>query len=184
MRWALLYARSRQVPIALAALVLAAAGIRFLAGDSWSLPYAALALVAGVAVAATGLSGQDADLDRSAAIQWFPRRATHLLLIGVVAAAAVQTLGTANVHMSLVVRDVAGFTGLAGIAATVGGGQFGWTLPFGWCAIAFFVPQDSSLTTRMVTWMLQPAGTPTATWTAVLLAVAGIVAYAARGGRR
>ncbi|MFB9686400.1 hypothetical protein [Amycolatopsis plumensis] len=187
MRWAALYARSRQVPAAFTALLVATAGLWFLARDSWSTLPVMLTLTAGVAVAAIGLSGQDPDLDRAAALPWPIRRFAHLALIGLAAGGAVlavQELGTSTVAWSIIARDAAGLLGLAGLAATVGGGQFGWTLPLLWCAISPFVPHEDTTANRIVAWLLQPPETPAATWTAGVLAVAGAAAYTFRGGRR
>jgi hypothetical protein len=187
MRWAILYARSRQLPAAAVALVAVTAGVWFLSRDSWATIPAALTLTAGIAVAAIGLSGQDVDLDRTAALPWPVRRFTHLALIGVVAGAlvlGVQELGPASVDLAIVVRDTAGLAGLGGLAATVAGGQFGWTLPLAWFAVTPFVPQDGSTVSRVTTWLLQPPETAAATWTAVVLAVLGMVSYTGWGGRR
>ncbi|MEU8639664.1 hypothetical protein AB0C38_46360 [Amycolatopsis sp. NPDC048633] len=187
MRWATLYARSRQVPAAFTALLVATAGVWFLARDSWSPIPVMLTLTAGIAVAAIGLSGQDPDLDRTAALPWPVRRFAHLALIGLAAGGAVlavQELGTLTVDLSIILRDAAGLLGLAGLAATVAGGQYGWTLPLVWAGITPFVQNDGSTTSHVVAWMLQPAGTAAATWTALVLAVAGTAAYTAWGGRR
>ncbi|MEV7045490.1 hypothetical protein [Amycolatopsis sp. NPDC051061] len=187
MRWATLYARSRQVPVAFTALLLVTAALWFLARDSWSPLPVMLTLTSGIAVAAIGLSGQDPDLDRTAALPWPVRRFAHLALIGLAAGGAVlavQELGAMTVDLSIILRDAAGLLGLAGLAATLAGGQFGWTLPLLWAAITPFVQDDGSTTSHIVAWMLQPAGTPAATWTALVLAVAGTAAYTARGGRR
>ncbi|KAA9156310.1 hypothetical protein FPZ12_027715 [Amycolatopsis acidicola] len=187
MRWTLLYARSRQIPVAALALVVCAFAVWAPARGSWSALYAALALAAGIAVCATGLSGQDPELDRTAAIRWPLRRLAHVVLVGVAAGAvllAVQEIGAAQVAFSLVARDSAGLLGLAALAATAFGGQFGWTLPLVWFAIGAFTPQDGSVKAKLVSWMLQPAGTPEATWTAAVLGAAGLLAYSLRGGRR
>ncbi|MEU5263113.1 hypothetical protein [Amycolatopsis sp. NPDC021455] len=187
MRWATLYARSRQLPAAAVALPVVTAGVWFLGRDSWSAILAALTLTAAVAVAAIGLSGQDADLDRTAALPWPVRRFAHLALIGVVAGVlvlGVQELGPAAVDLAIVVRDAAGLTGLAGLAATVAGGQFGWTLPLAWYAVSPLVPQSGTTVSRVTAWLLQPPETAPATWTAVVLAVLGVVSYTGWGGRR
>ncbi|UOZ07824.1 hypothetical protein [Amycolatopsis sp. WQ 127309] len=187
MRWAILYARSRQLPAAFAALLVATFGLWFLGRDSWDTLLVVLTLAAGIAVAAIGLSGQDPDLDRAAALPWPVRRFAHLALIGVATGAlvlGVQHLGTPIVDLSIIVRDAAGLAGLAGLAATVAGGQFGWTLPLAWCAIGPFVPDDDSTGARIAAWMLQPPATTAATWTAAVLALTGATTYAARGGRR
>jgi hypothetical protein len=187
MRWATLYARSRQVPAAFAALVVAIAGSWLLTRGSWSPIPVTLTLTAGIAVAAIGLSGQDPELDRAAALPWPIRRFAHLALIGLAAGGAVlgvQELGLLTVDMSIIVRDAAGSLGLAGLAATVAGGQFGWTLPLLWCAVGPFVPRDDSTGSRIVAWMLQPPDVTAATWTAVALTLTGAVAYTFWGGRR
>jgi len=187
MRWATLYARSRQLPAAFGALLVATSGVWFLGRDSWDGILAALALTTAVAVAAIGLSGQDPDLDRTAALPWPVRRFAHLALIAVLAGAVVlgvQELGPSPVAASIIVRDAAGLAGLAGLAATIAGGQFGWTLPLAWSAVSPFVPNDASTTSRISAWLLQPPGTPAATWTAVALAITGAAVYTAWGGRR
>jgi hypothetical protein len=187
MRWAVLYARSRQLPSAFAALVVSTAVVWLLSRDDWALPQALLALTASIAVAAIGLSGQDPDLDRSAALPWSRRRFAHLALIGLASAGAVlavQELGPSTVDLSIILRDAAGLLGLTGLAATTAGGQFGWTLPVAWSAVALFVRNDGSTASEIAAWMLQSAETPVAAWTAVLLAASGTVAYTAWGGRR
>jgi hypothetical protein len=187
MRWATLYARSRQAPAAFSALLVATAGVWFLARDSWSPIPVMLTLTAGIALAAIGLSGQDPDMDRTAALPWPVRRFAHLALIGLAAGGAVlavQELGTLIVDLSIILRDAAGLLGLAGLAATVAGGQYGWTLPLVWAGITPFVQKDGSTTSDIVAWMVQPPGTSAATWTALTLAVSGTAAYTAWGGRR
>lgn len=187
MRWAILYARSRRLPASFAALVVITAVVWVPFRDHWAPPQAMLALTAAVAVAAIGLSGQDPDLDRAAALPWPRRRLAHLVLIGVVSAGAVlgvQQLSPSIVDLSIIIRDAGGLLGLAGLAATAAGGQFGWTLPVAWSAIALFVPNDGTTAGRIAAWMLQPAGTTAATWTAAVLAVSGTAAYVGWGGRR
>ncbi|HET6703513.1 MAG TPA: hypothetical protein VFH84_00985, partial [Amycolatopsis sp.] len=80
--------------------------------------------------------------------------------------------------------DAAGLAGLAGLAATIAGGQFGWTLPLAWAAVAPFVPNDGSTASQVTAWLLQPPATPAATWTAAILAVTGSATYTAWGGHR
>jgi hypothetical protein len=74
--------------------------------------------------------------------------------------------------------------GLAGLAATVGGGQFGWTLPLAWYAVSPLAPKSDSTVSRVTAWLLEPPETAAATWTAVVLAVLGVVSYTGWGGRR
>ncbi len=186
MRWLTLYARSRQVPTSLAAVAVAVT-LLWLTADGGDLRTGALALAAAVACAAVGLSGQDHQLDRGAAIRWPPRRAAHVLLIGTATATsllALQAVGTDLAPTSFVLRDTAGLMGLAALAATAFGGQYAWTLPFGWFAIAFFIPPSDELPVRIAMWMLQPPDSPAAWWTAGALAVVGTAVYAVAGPRR
>ncbi|QUQ65587.1 hypothetical protein JJ691_33110 [Kutzneria sp. CA-103260] len=185
----MLYARSRQVPVAAAGLVAVVVGVWLLYRNSWSVLPASLAITGGVAIAAIGLSGQDVDLDRTAAIRWPVRRLAHLLLIGVVTGVlvlAAQQLGGSPVDTWLVVRNSAGVLGLAGLAATLAGGHFGWTLPLFWFAVAVVVPEsaDPPVRTQVVAWMLQPGDSAPANWTAMVAAMVGLVAYTWSGGRK
>jgi hypothetical protein len=169
------------------ALVVCMAALWFLARDSWSLLPVSLALAVAVAVTATGLSGQDADLDRSAAIRWFPRRGAHLLLIGVLAFGAVllpRLWEPEQVPVEIIARNAAGLLGLAGISAVLFGGAFGWTLPLFSFAVAFFTPPGDDVGTQVATWLFQPMEVTAATWTAVILGVVGAGSYALFGGRR
>ena len=184
-----LYARSRHLPLAVAGLLVAVCGTRALAWNSWSLRMAALAISAAVAVAASGLSGQDVDLDRTAALPWPVRRLAHLVLIGAITGVTVlivQLSGDAPVDTWLVVRDSAGMAGLAGLAATVAGGQFGWTLPLLWFAVAMVVPESPPVptSTEIAAWMFQPGDSVAANTTAAVAAVVGLGAYMGRGGRK
>jgi hypothetical protein len=139
-----------------------------------------------VAAAAVGLSGHDAALDRTAATPWAPRRAAHLLVVGLFAAGVSAAFRAATGDpepAATVIRDSAGLLGLAAVAATVFSGPFGWTLPLGWCAAALLVPPTTDLPAQVATWMLLPAGTPAAAWTALVLAAVGGAAHAWHGPR-
>ncbi|MFL1897945.1 hypothetical protein ACJWDR_02480 [Streptomyces tauricus] len=193
MRWLTLYARSRQVPASLAAVVVSAVTAAVLSRDGGGgegppdpgLPV--LVLAAGAMAVSVGLSGQDPALDRTAAIRWVPRRAAHVLFAGAVVAAVLLTTqipGAPVATASFVVRDSAGLLGLVALGAALTGGQYAWTLPFAWLSFAFFAPPPTSTPMRVATWMLLPPGTPSATWTAAILTTAGITAYALAGPRR
>lgn len=189
MRWFVLYARSRQVPVAAAGLVAVIGGVWLLWRDSWTLLAASMAITGAVAVAAIGLSGQDVDLDRTAAIRWPVRRLAHLVAIGVVTGVlvlAVQQLSGSPVDTWLLVRNSAGALGLAGFAATIAGGHFGWTLPLFWFAVAVFAPEpaDRPVSTEIVAWMLQPGDSVAANWTGLAAGLIGLTAYTWSGGRK
>ncbi|SOD85003.1 hypothetical protein [Streptomyces sp. Ag109_G2-15] len=191
MRWLTLYARSRQVPASLAAVVVSAVAVWALARDGGEAPgdprLPVLVLAAGAMAASVGLSGQDFALERTAAIRWVPRRAAHVLLAGTVVGAvllSVQTMGEDMATTAFVVRDSAGLMGLVALGAALSGGQYAWTLPFAWLSFTFFAPPATSTPMRVATWMLLPPGTSAGTWTALVLTVAGTTAYAFAGPRR
>ncbi|MDX3637934.1 hypothetical protein [Streptomyces sp. MB09-02B] len=195
MRWLTLYARSRQVPASLAAVVISAAAVGALVVRDGGGPadprMPVFVLVAGVTAASIGLGGQDLALDRTAAIGWRPRRAAHVLLIGTVVAAVLLAVGTtvrtADTELAataFVVRDSAGLTGLVALGAVVCGAAYAWTPAVVWLSLSAFAPPPTSVPAEVATWMLLPPGTPTATWTALALAVTGTTVYALAGPRR
>jgi hypothetical protein len=190
-RWLTLYARSRQVPASLAAVVISAVAVGALARDGSAGPGdprpAALILATGAMAASVGLSGQDLALDRTAAIRWVPRRVAHVLLAGAVVAAVlltVQTVGEDIATTAFVVRNSAGLMGLIALGAALSGGQYAWTLPFAWLSFSFFAPPPTSTPMQVASWMLLPPETAAGTWTALVLTVAGTTAYAVAGPRR
>ncbi|MBT3150036.1 hypothetical protein HTV45_03855 [Streptomyces sp. CHD11] len=193
MRWLTLYARSRQIPASLAAVVASAVTVAVLTRDGregdgptdQGLPV--LVLAAGAMAVSVGLSGQDPALDRTAAIRWVPRRAAHVLLAGAIVAAVLLTVqipGGPMATAAFVVRDSAGLLGLAALGAALAGGQYAWTLPFAWLSVAIFAPPPTNTPMQVATWMLLPSGTTAGMWTALLLAVVGTAAYAVAGPRR
>ncbi|MFG2279579.1 hypothetical protein ACGFNQ_12910 [Streptomyces asoensis] len=191
MRWLTLYARSRQVPASLAAVLIGTLAVWSLARDggtgSGDPRQPVLVLATGVMAASIGLGGQDLALDRTAAIRWMPRRAAHVLLGATVVGSvllAVQTMGAPLATTAFVVRDSAGLTGLAALGAAFWGGRYAWSLPFASLSLAFVAPPPASTPMRVVGWMLTPPGTAASTWTAVALAVTGTAAYAVAGPRR
>ncbi|MET9038171.1 hypothetical protein [Streptomyces mirabilis] len=191
MRWLTLYARSRQIPASLAALVISAVAVGALARDGGGGPgdprLPVLVLATGAMAVSIGLSGQDLALDRTAAIRWVPRRAAHVLLCGAVVGTVlltVQAMGEDMATTAFVVRDSAGLMGLVALGAVLSGGQYAWTLPFAWLSFSFFAPHPTSAPMQVASWMLLPPGTAAGTLTALVLAVAGTAAYAVAGPRR
>ncbi|WP_405958242.1 hypothetical protein [Streptomyces phaeochromogenes] len=191
MRWLTLYARSRQIPASLAAVVIGAVAVWALARDGGSGPgdpkLPALILTAGAMAVSVGLGGQDLALDRTAAIRWVPRRAAHVLLAGAAVAGVlltVQTMGVSMATTAFVVRDSAGLMGLVALGAALSGSQYAWTPPFAWLSFVFFAPPPTSAPMEVAMWMLLPPGTAAGTWTALALTVVGTAAYAVAGPRR
>ncbi|MER6364407.1 hypothetical protein [Kitasatospora sp. NPDC001527] len=179
MRWLILYARSRQLPAALAVLATLAALARLGDGGLGGPRASALLLAAAAMALAAGLGGQDHALDRTAALRWPPRRAAHVLLCAVLAAAVLPPG-----PLAVTVRDSAGLTGLAALGAVCFGRACAWLLPFGWLCASFVLPPAPDLATRILTWPLLPPGTALATLTALTLATTGTALYALAGPRR
>jgi hypothetical protein len=179
MRWLTLYARSRQIPMTVAAALITTFAV-WSVTDSPNPRMAALSLVAAIAVLSTGLTGQDPHLDRTAAIRWLPRRFAHAVFIAATAAALLLAFTTDLAPASVILRDSAGLTGLAAMAAAAFGGSYAWTPPFAWFAVAAFIPPTDDTVTSVATWMFQPPDNPAATWTAAVLAVGGAAFYAVR----
>ncbi|MFI9330422.1 hypothetical protein ACIGZJ_23100 [Kitasatospora sp. NPDC052868] len=190
MRWLTLYARSRQVPASAAAVALVAVAVWALnqgGPGPVDLGVAIMVLTANVAAASVGLGGPDVVLERTAAIRWVPRRAAHVLLIGVFAGAAllaVQAAGAKLAPTEVVLRDSAGLVGLAALGAALCGAQLAWTLPTGWIALALLIPAPRGKLGEVIHWIIFPAGTTASTATALALLATGTVVYALAGPRR
>jgi hypothetical protein len=190
LRWLTLYARSRQVPASLAAVLIGTVAVWALAGngDGRSAPLLpVLALAAGATAASVGLGGQDVALDRTAAIRWRLRRTAHVLLIGTVVCAVplvLQVLGEDLATAGFLVRDAAGLTGLVAVGAALFGARYAWTPPIAWLSVSVVAPSPEGLPEEVAGWLLLPPGTPVATWTALVLAALGTTVYALAGPRR
>lgn len=182
----LLYARSRRAPATAGALLASAAllGAGAAADGVADSRMTLLAVAVAVAAAAPGLGGQDAVLDRTAAIRWASLRAAHVLLIASVVTLvllAAQTAGRDPVTTVFLLRDAAGLTGLAALGAVVFGAEYAWTPVVGWPAVTLFAPSDPG---GVGGWLLAPPDARAAAWTAAVLLAAGTTVYAAAGPRR
>ncbi|HEY8475137.1 MAG TPA: hypothetical protein VIL37_21300 [Natronosporangium sp.] len=182
----LLYLRSRRVPAAFATAVVAAAGLWWVGELTDHAEVGRLlAVVAGTVAAGPGLAGPDVELDRTAAIGWPPRRAAHLVAIAVVCVVAAATPAGAP---AVIARDAAGMVGLLGLGAVLLGASRSWLPPLIWTLVALTalpriwpVAPDGAF--QVLTWMLQPVESAAAGWTAAVLAIAGLLSYAAAGPR-
>ncbi|GAA1353995.1 hypothetical protein GCM10009660_54390 [Catellatospora bangladeshensis] len=182
MRWLGLYLRSRHVPGALVAVVVATAALRAAVHERNGPVLAVLAVGFGAAVLGAGLGGADPALERTAAIRWPLRRGLHVLAIAAVVVAAVAAAGFAPV--GLVLRAAVGLAGLTALGAAVLGRRLSWAPPVVWAGVAAVVPVTGGpLVVRVLTWPAQPPDAPAATAAAVVLGVVGLAHYAAVGAR-
>ncbi|MGZ3145880.1 hypothetical protein ACVDFE_28585 [Lentzea chajnantorensis] len=163
MRALLLYARSRQVPASALAAVACCLLVRVVSPSAPDPRWPALAITAAVCALATGLSGQDADLDRTAAWPWPLYRLGHVAAITVVA--VVLVAGTAP--LPFVLRGCVGMAGLAALGAAFFGGHLAWPLPCAAFAVTFFT--DS--------WLVAPPDSVQAGVVMVAFGVAGTAVY-------
>ncbi|MER7848990.1 hypothetical protein ABTZ03_34195 [Kitasatospora sp. NPDC096077] len=191
MRWLVLYARSRQVPLSAAAVVLMTSALWALTRpDGAGTEHQAqtvLVLSANVAACSIGLGGTDVVLERTAGLCWAPRRLAHALLIGVFAGAvvlAVRAAGAGLAPVEVIVRDCAGLVGLAALGTVLCGAAFAWTLPTAWLAVVLLTPAPNGTVGAVLHWLTFPPGTTASTGTALVLLGAGASVYAVVGPRR
>ncbi|MFJ8204272.1 MULTISPECIES: hypothetical protein [Micromonospora] len=190
-RWLPLYVRSRRLPAALAGSAIAVAVMAVAwAGftDRPEVPAGLAVLTTALAVAPLGptLAGTDPALERTAAWQWAPRRAGHLLgyaaaVVGLLAAARV--LGVDFGPLSVLARNTAGLIGLVGLGAALAGARAAWQAPTAWAAMASFMAAPGGPEWRQAAlWMAQEPGNRIAAVTATTFLLGGVVAYALRVG--
>ena len=197
MRALVLYLRSRAVPATAAAMIACTAALwalgRAIDDPQGRALTALLAALAATTAIGHGLAGPDHDLDKTAAIAWPPRRATHIIVAGaavLAALAATALAGEQMTHAGQLARNVAGLTGLVALGAVALGAAQAPLLPVVWTVLVlWWAPPIGEPPTRptykvMLTWMVQPPNARGATVAAVILATAGVVTYAALGSRR
>lgn len=186
MRLVALYARSRQVPTALGIVVLAAVLVAWWAqrGGADDVRQSVVLATAGAAVLATGLSGSDTAIERTAAIRWWLWRTGHVATIAVVGVVTTPAAVGFSVPFGTVARNAVGLAGLAALGAAVLGAHLAWSLPLGWLTAAAFALPAPGTGAAVVSWLLRPLDSPAAMVTALVLGVVGTVSYAALGPRR
>ena len=192
MRWATLYLRSRRVPVAL----LLSAGLVAMMEVLWSvfshdrtvgMQLVVLTILLLVAGLTATLGGPDDALEGTAGFAWPPRRLVHLLSAFLIVVALLLATSAAGAYFGpagLVVRDAAGLLGLTALGASTIGTARAWFLPLAWTLGAIMFPQSETVVGRILTWQAQPPASGAATATATLLALGGLVAYAAAGPAR
>jgi hypothetical protein len=197
MRPLALYLRSRAVPATMA-VVLACVVAMWGLGLAVDHPQGRGLIALLVALAATtalapSLAGADPDLDRASAIAWPPRRAAHVIVAAAIVfglLASTELVDQKMAGIGQIARNVAGFAGLVALGAVIVGAARAPLLPVVWTALVlrYAAPMGEPPTRPaykvMLTWMVQPADIRSATAAAVILAVAGVLAYAVLGSRR
>ncbi len=190
----LLYARSRALPVTVAALVGTAAFALWAAGrlDAYldpdrRVPIVALAPLLASAVIGASLYSASDELDRTAVRRWWPRRLVQLTALTALAALLVvpAVLGHAEVFgPPAVVRNTLGCTGVTATAAVLLGARLSWLPAFAYVTAVYL--GSSAARGRAATvwaWPMQPGAEPGA-WAVALAAFAvGAALYAARGAR-
>ncbi|SNY23996.1 hypothetical protein [Paractinoplanes atraurantiacus] len=189
MRWLTLYLRSRRAHAAVVGVVACAAAM-------WSLGLAladtpemgeqmvVLTVLLLVICLTPTLGGPDDEMERTAAFAWLPRRAAHLLVAGLLVTLlllATLPTGARFGPAELVVRDAAGLLGLTALCAATLGTARAWFLPLAWTLPAVLFPRAEPVAGQILTWQAQPPSSTAATVTALLLALAGLAAYAMSG---
>jgi hypothetical protein len=181
MRLAYLFLRTRQAghTVALLGTIAVAAGLwhRLSAGDNLSV-YVLLLIPP---LAAAGIIGASAhtplhELEAPAAHPLAPLRLGHLVALLLVA--ALGLIVARGAPDWAIVRNVAGFAGLALLTARVAGSAAAWVVPFGYGVIALWA--DPALAWA---WPIQAASERDAMAIAAALAVAGLGVIARWGAR-
>ncbi|CAM5377425.1 hypothetical protein STANM337S_01688 [Streptomyces tanashiensis] len=192
-----LYARSRAVPAALAALAGTAVAAAWAAHWLVSLPAfdhtARLPVVVfgpllAAAAIGTGLHTPSDELDRTAVRAWWPRRLAHLLGATVLAVAllALAVPGHAEAFGApAAVRNTLGLAGVAAAGAALIGARLSWLPPVLFVGGVYLAaPGEPGGAADWWAWVMQP-GPQGGSWTVAVAAfTAGAALYAWRGARR
>ncbi|WP_236048464.1 hypothetical protein [Paractinoplanes ovalisporus] len=193
MRWTYLYLRSRRLPIAL----LVSAGALVLTWGGWSLftdrreideNLAVLTALLALAPLIPTMAGDDDSLESTAALFWPPRRALHLLaFMALVAGGMLASAGTGAWFgpSGVVLRNVAGLTGLIALGVSVAGIRMAWQLPICWTVLQMLFGGLAEPGWREAAfWLFQAGSSRPAAFTGGALFVIGVLAYARRAGPR
>lgn len=176
-----LYLRSRRAGLALAVVVAVVAATwlwrRVAAGDA--LGDALLVIVPSLAAASvigSMTSSPLADLEATASRALPPLRLVHLG--GLLGLAALGFLAIGGASDGVLVRDLAGFTGLALLTARLAGSAAAWIVPLGYGALAALVGPSPRWA-----WPVQTATNREAAVIAAVLLALGLGAVAWSGAR-
>ena len=193
MRLVRLYATSRRVPAALAAIAACAIGLRialFRPWDSYGALQLPLVFEAASAAAITAVTASRMGDPERVAGRWLPfLRLAIVLALTVVAVSALAAAGT-GAHLAGgtldVLRNVAGLTGLGLLCAAALGGGLAWAGPTGYLVVGVYALYTQwhppALTTPWI-WPARPPHDLGAAICAGLVFIVGMAVYAVRGAR-
>jgi hypothetical protein len=188
-----LYAATRRVPAAVAAIAACAAGLRIALVWPWD-TYGALQLPlvfeAGAAAAITVITASRLGEPERVAGRWLPL--LRLATVLAVTAAAVSALAAAGLAAHLAggtldaARNVAGMTGIGLLCAAALGGGLAWAGPTGYLMVGVYSLYTQwhhpALTTPWI-WPARPPHDLGAAICAGLVFTVGLAVYAVRGAR-
>ncbi len=188
-----LYATSRRVPAAVAAIAACALGLRIALTWPWD-SYGALQLPlvfeAGSAAAVTATTASRLGDPERVAGRWLPfLRLAAVLALTAVAVSALAAAG-AGAHLAGgtldVLRNVAGMTGIGLLCAAALGGGLAWAGPTGYLVVGVYALYTQwhhpALTTPWI-WPARPPHDLGAAICAGLVFTVGMAVYAVRGAR-
>ncbi|MEV0171898.1 hypothetical protein AB0I00_12375 [Streptomyces sp. NPDC050803] len=190
----LLYARSRALPLTVAALaattavaVWSAQGLDAYLDPDRRVPVVALAPLFASAVIGSSLHTASDELDRTAVRPWWRRRLLHLLCLTALATALLPLAVLGHVSSfgpPAMIRNVLGCTGLTAATAALLGARLSWLPVFGYVsAIYLGVSGLRGGTVPIWAWLLQPTAERGAWAVAAVLFVLGSTLYVTRGAR-
>jgi hypothetical protein len=188
-----LYATSRRVPAAVAAIAACAIGLRIALAWPWD-SYGALQLPlvfeAGSAAAITATTASRLGDPERVAGRWLPFLRLAAVLVLTVVAVSVLAAAGAGAHLAGgtldAARNVAGMTGLGLLCAAALGGGLAWAGPTGYLMVGVYALYTQwhhpALTTPWI-WPARPPHDLGAAICAGLVFTAGMAVYAVRGAR-
>jgi hypothetical protein len=143
-----------------------------------------LITVAAAAVIAASTDSPFGEGERAAGSPLPALRLIHLAVLTATATATVAIAGSTGsygVGTAAIVRNLAGLTGVALLAAALVGAHLAWTAPLGY--VMFCGGELDLQVSNLWTWPTRPAGDHAATAVAVALLIAGIAVVAVKGAR-
>jgi hypothetical protein len=188
-----LYATSRRVTAAVAAIAACAIGLRIALAWPWD-SYGALQLPlvfeAGSAAAITATTASRLGDPERVAGRWLPFLRLAAVLVLTVVAVSVLAAAGAGAHLAGGIldaaRNVAGMTGLGLLCAAALGGGLAWAGPTGYLMVGVYALYTQwhhpALTTPWI-WPARPPHDLGAAICAGLVFTAGMAVYAVRGAR-